>query len=209
MTTVPVELWRRADDEFVEGTLHTALMPSDLTLLERSWGEARDRLLKELELAEVPRADRPQSLHWDWREKADELKLLEARCFGVLCGDAWQAAMLTRTAANVSRLDESKGKPLVYIEYLEVAPWNWKVKPLDRRGEYGGLGRLLFRQAVVQSVEEGFAGRVGLHALHQAESFYAALGMRRISLDDAKRLPYYELSAGDAQEMLNNEGGAS
>ena len=209
MSTVPIELWRREGGTFVQGTLHTELKPSDLTVLERSWGEARDRLLKDLELEQVPRAERPQSLHWDWRAKAGELKLLEAKCFGVLCDDAWQAAMLTRTASYLSKLDESKGKPLVYIEYLEVAPWNWKVKSLNRFGEFGGLGRLLFRQAIVQSSQEGFTGRVGLHALPQAEPFYAGLGMRRLTLDVAKRLPYYELAAGNAKEMLNQEGGAS
>lgn len=209
MSTVPVELWRRKGDGWVDATIHAELSPADLTLLERSWGGARLSLFGDLEKADVPRKCRPESLHWDWRKKIDELKLLESRGFGVLCEDEWQVAMMTRTASCVSRLDESKGKPLVYIDYLETAPWNWKVEALGRLGKFGGLGTLMFRLAVVQSIEEGFAGRVGLHALPQAEPFYAGIGMRRLAHDASKRLPYYELAEEQVNLIVEREGGAS
>lgn len=192
----------------VEATLHTDLAPVDLSLLERTWSPERVTLFNELEKASIPRQDRPQSLHWDWGKKVPELKLLEARGFGVLCEGGWQGAMMTKTASNVSRLEATRRKPLVYVDYLELAPWNWKVTPLGRQSDYGGLGTLLFLQSVVQSVEEGFGGRVGLHALPQAETFYASLGLKRVAHDDSKRLPYYELDSEGANRLMKHDGGA-
>lgn len=209
MSGTPLEIWHREDDAFVTATLHADLAPVDLTLLERSWGPARLRLLTELEKADVPRRERPQSLHWNWEKKLDELKLLEAKGFGVLCEDEWQAAMMTKSASQVSRLPKTRGKPLIYIDYLETAPWNWKLTALQQRGKFGGLGPLMVRQAIVQSIEEGFRGRVGLHALPQAESFYTQLGMEKVAFDAAKKLWYHELTEDHATRLLDPKGGAS
>lgn len=208
MSQVKIEIWRREGDVVVEATLHTDLAPIDLALLERTWSPERVALFNDLEKASVPRRDRPQSLHWNWAKKFPELKLLEARGFGVLCDGDWQGAMLTKTASNVARLEAARRKPLVYIDYLELAPWNWKVPPLKRVGRYGGLGTLLFRQAVVQSFDEGFTGRVGLHALPQAETFYTGLGLKRVAHDDSKRLPYYELDSDAAHRLMEHNGDA-
>jgi len=115
--------------------------------------------------------------------------------------------MLTKTASYVSRLEN--GKPLVYIDYLESAPWNWNVQELQRKGEFRGVGSVLFYVAVLQSEQEGFHGRVGLHALPQAESFYAGkeCRMTKLGLDANKQnLPYYELSRKEAQEHLSDGG---
>ena len=192
----------------VEATLHTDLAPVDLALLERTWSPKRVALFNALEKASVPRQDRPQSLHWDWGKKVPELKLLEARGFGVLCEGDWQGAMMTKTASSVSRLEATRRKPIVYVDYLELAPWNWKVTPLKRQGRYGGMGTLLFLQADLQRFDEGFGGRVGLHALPQAATFYAGLGLKRVAHDDAKRLPYYELDSQAANRLMQHDGGA-
>ncbi len=209
MSEVAVELERRMDREFVPATLHTELLPANLALLEHEWRPCRDAVRQKLEQAKIPHDAWPQSLHWNWHTKEDYLKLLEVRCFGVQCDGQWQAAMMTRDATRFSQLRESKNKPLVYIEYLETAPWNWTVKPINQLGVFRGLGRLLFRQALVQSIQAGFVGRIGLHALPQAESFYVALGAKRVSFDKTKRLPYYELGSDQAKELLDQEGGAS
>jgi hypothetical protein len=37
---------------------------------------------------------------------------------------------------------------------------------------YGGIGTLLMRTAVQVSYDEGFHGRIGLHALPQGRGFY-------------------------------------
>ncbi|MBX3415809.1 MAG: hypothetical protein KF708_24205, partial [Pirellulales bacterium] len=92
--------------------------------------------------------------------------------------------------------------------YLETAPWNWSIPELSQTGEYRGLGTLLFREAVKLSLEEEFQGRVGLHALPQAESFYREVcGMRDLGLDKSKEgLRYFELSPADARRFLESGG---
>ncbi len=102
--------------------------------------------------------------------------------------------MLTKTGFD-SRHPESKGKPIVYVDYLESASWNWNIKRLGQEGTYKAVGSLLFRHAIVQSKEEDFRGRVGLHALPQASDFYEGLGMVKLANDSANsNLPYFELT---------------
>ena len=111
--------------------------------------------------------------------------------------------MLTKTASYVSRLD--KGKPLVYVDYLESAPWNWPIPVLSQAGEFRGVGAVLFFVAVKQSEQEGFHGRVGLHALPQAVPFYAGQSCRMTGLgNDPNKLglPYFELSREEAAKTL-------
>jgi hypothetical protein len=60
---------------------------------------------------------------------------------------------------------------ILYVEYLENAPWNIKG---NARGTsaYLGIGMVLIGEAVHISREYGFAGRIGLHSLPLAEPFY-------------------------------------
>ena len=58
-----------------------------------------------------------------------------------------------------------------------------------------------------QSKEEGFRGRVGLHALPQAELFYEkACGMTPLGREIAKQnLLYMELSGQQAEKLLQRD----
>jgi len=202
-----VELIRREDNAFVEATMLDGLAPEDLLLIERVWGPQRLRLLEKLLRRGVPRKERPESLHWDWGLKSGELRLLEAKGFGVICQDEWQGAMLVRTASHFTQLEEDKGKPLVYGDYIEAAPWNWRVKVLGQESRFMGVGSILFREAVLESIREGFHGRLGLHALPQAESFYETAGMTRIGQDpDKQDLVYFEFTREQAQRFLGDGG---
>lgn len=205
MNEIAIKLWRRTDDSIVDGTLYTELTPIDLSLLEQSWQPSRSSLYEMLDSANIPQVDWPQSLHWNWNAKAPALEQLEAACFGIRCGGQWQAAMMTKTATHFSRASQSRGMPLVYIEYVESAPWNWSIPAVAQVGRYGGLGATLFRQAVLQSYNEGFAGRVGLHALPQAEPFYAKLGLIHIGRDHELGLEYFELDSNAADALIEGE----
>jgi hypothetical protein len=57
------------------------------------------------------------------------------------------------------------------------------------------------------SEEEGFRGRVGLHALPQAEQFYErGCGMTAVGPDPTKQnLLYFELTSERASELLQRE----
>ena len=207
--TSPVEIIRRSDGEFVEASLLEGLKPLDLLVVEREWGPKRSQQMQDLLSGSVPRSEWPESLHWDWREKARELKLLASSGFGIVFERKWQGVMLTKTASHLSQLGGDRGKPLLYVDYLEVAPWNWNVPGLSQRGEFKGVGSVLFWRAVTQSVEEGFHGRVGLHALPRAEPFYEKCGMTPLGPDATKQnLLYFELSRVEATRHFN-EGESS
>lgn len=115
--------------------------------------------------------------------------------------------MMTRMAWNMSRLPADQGKPLVYVDYLETAPWNWHLPHLGQEGEFTGLGGRLVHVAIHQSLAEGFHGRVGLHALPQAERFYErTCGMTRLGPDpDHQQLVYFEFSREQAAQFVASD----
>ena len=93
------------------------------------------------------------------------LQLLETEGFGIVYDRKWQAVVLAKASPlHVARLGADKGKPLIYIDFIEIAPWNWVIPEIGQRGRFRALGSTLFRRAVKLSEEEGFHGRVGLHA---------------------------------------------
>ncbi|MFO7904958.1 MAG: GNAT family N-acetyltransferase, partial [Pirellulaceae bacterium] len=82
-------------------------------------------------------------------------------------------------------------------------PWNWRIPELNREGEFRSIGSVLLWRAVRQSEEEGFHGRIGLHALPQAEPFYEKAGMESLGPDQNKQnLLYFELTRQGAQSLL-------
>jgi len=147
----------------------------------------------------------PQHWHWDWRRKSAKLRLLAYSCFAIECDNAIQGLMMTSTAKYRARLKPDVGKPLVYVEYLETAPWN--VRPIVEEPKYGGVGIRLFEGAIRYSQSEGFHGRVGLHSLPQAELFYAeTCGMTQLGPDSQiEDLSYFEFTRDQALEFLLEE----
>ena len=147
----------------------------------------------------------PEHWHWDWRRKSAKLRLLAYRGFGIECQDAMQGLMMTSTAKHTARLEPDAGKPLVYIEYLEAAPWN--IRPIVDEPKYGGVGIRLFEAAIRYSQAEGFHGRVGLLSLPQADNFYAnTCGMTSLGEDShAQDLIYFELARVQAEQFLLEE----
>ena len=107
---------------------------------------------------------------------------------------------LTKSAREPSQ----EGKPLVYVEYLEVAPWN---RPeLGATPRLRGLGTALMTATIALSEEEGFKGRIGLHSLPQADDFYRRCGMTDLGPDQAyQNLRYFEMTAEQARALLEEE----
>lgn len=209
MSSERVEVVRRSDGAFVEAELLDGVRPEDLALVERAWGPTRLEIYEALLKAGVPRARWPESLHWDWTKKAPDLKLLAASGFGIVCEKKWQGLLLAKTAGHQAALSPDKGKPLVYVDYIETAPWNWRIEAIAQEGEWQAVGSLLFRKAVVLSLDEGFRGRLGLHALPQAERYYTeACGMTAVGRDSSKQnLMYFEYTAEQATRFLDGKGG--
>jgi hypothetical protein len=205
MSVHRVQIVDASTKELVEGELRDELSPEDLLDIEDQWGDPREQLRQRRRDADVPLKCWPQSLHWDWSRKSLMLTFGDPddfRIFGVMRESVWEGAMVTLRKSRVARLAPDIGKSLIYVDYLEAAPWNWTVKEIGQLRKFKAVGPLLLRAALAQSEAEGSEGRVGLHALPQAEEFYKSLGFVRVTMDALKRLPYYELTSAAAKTFM-------
>lgn len=200
MSVKQVHLIDGTTGDFVAATLHENLNARNLELIERVWSEHRARLMADLLRHGVSESKWPQSLHWNWTAKAGDLGLLAVNGTGVEIHGEWHALMMTKTVPYVARHPGDRGMPIVYVDYVESAPWNWHIPALTPlRPRFKGSGTLLIREAVLQSCREGFHGRVCLHALPQAEPFYEHCGMTRFGPDSNKQnLSYFEFNREQA-----------
>lgn len=206
MSTIPVQIIRRQDRTLVDAILHTDLLPTVLVKAEKEWGPIRlevfERLHNEGKYEAIP-----QHFHWDWGKKSKNLDVLACRCFGIEYGSKIQGLLMVKLAGKVATLEPDQGKPLVYVDYLEVAPWN--LYAMVSQPLYGGIGLLLMRAAIQLSYDEGFHGRVGLHALPQAEGFYQdTCRMHSCGLDESyENLAYYEMTRDLAASFTSDSKG--
>jgi len=206
VTTCEICLKRRGDGQTVTGTLYEGLSQEVLIEIDLAWGEERQRIKDAVTSAAVPSAERPQTLHWSWSAKAGYLDQLEATAFGIEVQGSWQAIMLTRTASHVARIDEDENRPLVYVDYVEAAPWNWRIPAVGQVGTYQLAGTVMLTEAVMQSMREGFHGRMALHSLPQSEGFYERIGMTNLGPDlTVQGLTYFEFSRSGASRFVSGE----
>ena len=136
----------------------------------------------------------PQHFHWDWTTKAPELKVLANVFYGISYDNQLQGLMKLETVGQfcTCRLPEQAGKALVYVDYVEVAPWNLKplASALGEKPRYNAIGTRLIEAAVLKSKEEDCKGRVGLHSLPMTELFYTkACRMTPVEAPDTPRSP--------------------
>lgn len=130
---------------------------------------------------------------WDWTYKL-RLSLNDDRyeAYAIEWGDLIQGVVLLETRWHRSGLPERA--PLVYVEYLASAPWNRR--PVEDPPYLVGVGQALLLLARQRSVELGYGGRVGLHSLPGAETFYQLNGMADYGHDAEKGgLVYFEYIA--------------
>jgi len=145
----------------------------------------------------------PEDMHWDWRNKlvASAQAPLAFREYAIECEGETQGLMQINLGLNNSRLEP--GKPLLYVQYVQTAPWNRGKIP--NRRKYALVGTLLLMTAIRVSEEEGFNGRIGLHSLPRAETFYKGRFMTEFENDIThQNLKYYELNEKSAAGMLDN-----
>jgi hypothetical protein len=189
----------------VEAELRDAIQQAQLDDWQMKWQPALLAVLQQLALKGTPVSQWPQSWHWNWAQKMAQVQgLLAFRGFSVVAQDITQGLArvdLTKSAQEPNQV----GKPLVYIDYLEVAPWN---RPeLGATPRLRGVGTALVAAAVALSEEEGFRGRIGLHSLPQAEGFYhSRCGMTDLGPDQAyQNMRYFEMIAEQARAFLKEE----
>ena len=190
--------------------LAEGLDASHLDFMEAQWTPALKRQygLAILQFFQLPAADRTlekfrevlgeldvQDHHWSWRNKCSIAPGTNRRVFSLLNVGDVEAAMVLLFGKN-SR-DPVERLPIVYVDFVAVAPWNRKKFQDPRR--FRNLGTVMLGAAVQLSQTLGFGGRCGLHSLTQSEGFYRRIGMRDFGPDSAySSLRYFEFDATGA-----------
>lgn len=209
MSVTPTQLLEVVSNERVDAELHDSLQFGDLLDAESAWTPARYAMIKRLHEDGIPRKQWPQHWRWNWVQKlvghggADLGGGLSAhRLMGIHCSEAWQGLVLCNVLGHQTRL-QKEGRDLLYVDYLEAAPWNLDVDLLNQIARYRGAGRQLIEQAIRASRAAGLEGRVGLHALPQANGFYERCGFTDLGEDPGyQRLHYFEMSEKNARNFL-------
>jgi len=180
-----------------------AITEQQLADWEGEWVPELFRAMQRLRRAGVARAHWPQSRHWDWRKKVAVLQgMLANPGFSIVCDGLTQGMMIVDTVKHRGRIDDQRGQHLVYVEFVENAPWN-RAELFDPP-RYRGIGSILIRAAVALSRELEFHGRIGLHSLPQANGFYAnTCGMTDLGVDpDHEDLRYFEMTPDQARAFV-------
>lgn len=189
--TVP--LTETATGEPVAATLHPALTITQVITAESSWAPHRRAAHGAAEHS-----------HWDWSLKTGLMARPGVRCLGIEYAGEMQGMVMVKEIGYSARLDPDRGRPLVYVDYLESAPWNTRaVVPVPR---YRNVGRWLLAAAVVRSSKLGYDGRIGLHSLGQSEPFYEqTCGMTPVGPDpEYYGLTWFEYTARQADQYVRS-----
>lgn len=204
----PVWLTNRSTKEIVNAELWHGIVDKNLADWEAEWIPDLQRRLKLLNQQKVERRLWPQSRHWNWRDKLREIEQRLANLSFAIMADDMTQAMMTIDVTKRSREPGHEGQHLVYIDFLEAAPWN-RNDLAKEPAKFGGCGSILINAAVQQSILEGFKGRIGLHSLPQANSFYAnTCGMTDFGYDATyQNLRYFELEPARARSFIEKGKG--
>jgi hypothetical protein len=193
----------RKTGQLVEAVLIDGVSRDEVEKTESAWKPFLMKALDDRRLGGNPAGAMPEHSHWDWRRKQRSVEgLIAYRMFGVECEGAMQGLMLVSTAGHPCRIKDQRGKEQVYVDFVATAPWN--SPGLVEVPRFGLVGRVLLATAVQLSIEEGFRGRIGLHALPQAETFYLRnCGMTDLGKDTKKEgLRYFEMTLSQAAAFL-------
>ena len=209
MTAPPIEVYlynvARGEPEAAE--LWDTITERQLADWEGEWMPELFKAVHRLRRAGIERQHWPQSRHWNWRRKVAMLRgMLANPGFSIGCDNLTQGMMIVDMVKYRSRINAQKGKHLVYVEFVESAPWNRA--GLFNPPRYRGVGSILVRAAVTLSKESEFQGIIGLHSLPQANGFYAnTCGMTDLGADpDQQGLHYFEMTPDQAQAYIEKGG---
>lgn len=193
-------LFEKKSGKAVPAILHRTISEQQLHDIHLDWEPVRIRSLERLRSEGI---SWPEHWHWDWSVKAGRLKYAIYECMGIECNERMQGLMLLRSVGKACRLPSQVGKAIVYIEYIESAPWN--IAQLVPAPEFSGVGTRLIEAAIQYSIDEGFKGRLGLHSLPQSAPFYSRF-MQGLGPDSAMHgLRYFEMTPEAAEAFLNGE----
>lgn len=204
----PVWLTDRSTSELVQAELWHGIVDKNLGDWEAEWIPDLQRRLKLLNQRNIERKFWPQSRLWDWRDKLTEIERRLANLSFAIVANGMTQAMMTVDLSKRARISGNESQHLVYVDFLEAAPWN-RNDVAEEPSRFGGCGSILINAAIQQSLLEGFKGRIGLHSLPQANNFYAnACGMTDLGQDASyENLRYFELDPDNARRFLEKGKG--
>jgi hypothetical protein len=204
MSNESATILRSASRQPVAAQLHLALTVQQLADVEAKWKMLRYEAVMEHLKPGAPRNQIPENWHWDWSAKASRSGTVGVRIMGIECEGDWQGLIMTASIGYQARLAPDEGKALIYVKYVESAPWN--LKSMTGSPKFAGVGFRLIEAAVLESVDAGHDGRLGLHALPAAQAFYQRLGFVTTGPDKAvEDLPYFELTVTAATRLRNGD----
>jgi hypothetical protein len=205
---MPIRLKDQRANKVVAATLHVGLTEDQVRSAQNAWEQERKDGIKQLLQQGWKLEELPKHWGWNWTRKISRLPdPLLAFC-GVECNGQMQGMMEMAKEGYLCKLPDQKGKPLVYVKYVETAPWN--IRLLNPNPMYGGIGSRLMRVAIDLSNAEGYKGRIGLHSLPgkgagQPEWFYEHVcHMEPVETErNAEGLLYFEMTENEAITFLN------
>lgn len=196
-------LFNRLTGEFEDATLISPISERHLEDFDKKWKKMFDiRKQTALRNCESFEQANLQDAHWEYRKKIqNRTGKLSFNSFAIDCSNETQGLMIVKTTGFAREASQSR-LPLVYIEYISTAPWN-RIG-FTQQPKYKGVGRFMLAAAISLSIDEGFDGRIGLHSLPQALSWYRDicemidLGQDSSYLD----LNYLEMTAKIAKKFI-------
>lgn len=209
MTTGPITIGLRDlhNGVVVDALLHTELTEGQIRTAQEDWEPVRKAAIERLHQDGYPLDSLPKHWGWDWRRKISRLGDPLLGFYGIECEGKMQGLLEVAKEGHLARLPTQKGRPLIYVKYIEVAAWNMKLLAPEPR--YGGVGARLIKAAVELSLSEDCKGRLGLHSLPghnkgEPEWFYRNVcKMESMETErDGEGLLYFELTSESAQEFL-------
>lgn len=199
MTESEVYLRDGTSGKLIEASLYDEVTSDHLALWDRDWVPAMQAFR-----AGSPPGEKPEDSHWDWRRKSQAVRgMLGFHSFALVCRKELQGLMMMNDMTS-ARLREQFGKPLLYVEFVATAPWNRSKRQDPPRCR--GVGQVFVLAAIETSRDAGFKGRVGLHSLPDAESFYEQkCGFARLGPDSShQNLAYFEMTETQADAFRQN-----
>lgn len=191
----------RQQDTFVEALLLERIDVDYALRADNAWLTFLAIAKAQATAANRPYED-PEYSHWRWEQKVRATAhLLSMPTIGVECAGQVQGLLMLLTDGQVCRLRDQLNQPLVYVTFVAAAPWNLaEVVPEPR---YSGVGTVLLRFAVQTSLDLGFKGRIGLHSLPRAETWYERYQLHCLGPDAAhQNLKYYEMTPSQAADFI-------
>jgi len=178
-----------ATGSLVEAKLFDDILPNHVDDFRTLWKGNIERLSDE-------------HRHWDWEKKHHAVSTsLSYKSFALEVSGITQGLMIANTTKHC-RISSQQNKHLVYIEFLESAPWN--THPQAGATQYKRVGPVLLAAGIQLSLDEGNHGRIGLHSLPQADDFYRdRCGMTDLGSDANKQnLKYFEMTESQASRFM-------